>query len=98
MTVKLSIEHQKHLTGIKKRLDDAGWRESSFIKVELLFFEALDIARNYGNDEKENGLLASLKKVQSNQYEEANRPTAKVSERERRIRRFVAELRRILAS
>ncbi|HVF82396.1 MAG TPA: hypothetical protein VM884_10695 [Flavisolibacter sp.] len=96
MTTNLFQEHKQRFTEIKASLTELGYREAAFIRVELLFFEALTISRSYGNDEQENGLLAALKHLQADEYAAASGNFAKAIQRERAIRRFVNGFKIIL--
>jgi hypothetical protein len=66
----LSIEHKLLFGEMKKSLSVFGARESNFINVELLFYKAVAVAREYGQDVEENRLLAALKDLQANQYKQ----------------------------
>lgn len=96
MTTNISPEHKKRFTEIKSNLSELGCREAAFIRVELLFFEALTISRDYGDDEQENGLLAALKRLQAEEYATANERFAKAIQRERAIRRFINGFKTVL--
>jgi hypothetical protein len=98
MTQPLSPEHKKQFEEMRKNLLAIGSRESNFIKVELLFYDAITVARTYGDDEKENGLLAAFKELQSNQYQETKALFNKSVQRERVIRRFISGLKGILSA
>jgi hypothetical protein len=97
MIASISDIHRKRFEEIRKGLQTLGYKESGFVKVELLFFEVLDIAKNYGEDLAQNYLLAELKNLQHDQYEKTKIATKKASERELAIRRFVVALRKILS-
>lgn len=96
MTTNISPEHKQRFMEIKNGLAELGYREAAFIRVELLFFEALTISRSYGNDEQENGLLAALKNLQADEYAAASGSFAKAIQRERVIRRFINGFKTIL--
>ena len=98
MKQSLSAVHKKQFEEIKKSLSAIGGKENSFVKVELLFYEALTAARTYGDDVSENGLLAALKELQANQYREAKLLYAKSVQRERAIRRFLSALKTTLTA
>jgi hypothetical protein len=89
MITNLSPEHKQRFLEIKASLTELGYREAAFIRVELLFFEALTISRTYGNEEQGNALLAALKQLQADEYAAASGNFAKAIQRERAIRRFV---------
>jgi len=97
MTLKLTDSHKKRLEEIRKEVSLLGSKESAFLKVELLFYEALAIAREYGNDARENPLLEDLKKVQESVYEKTNELYKKSSQREISIRRFIVQFKKVLS-
>ena len=94
----MSLAHKHQFEEMKKNLTTIGYKESNFIKLELLFFDALTIAREYGDDENENYLLAALKQLQANQYEQTKALFKKSSQREQVIRRFSNGLKNILTA
>ena len=98
MTTSISLAHKQRFEEIKKDLHAIGFRESSFLKVELLFFEALSISRVYGDDPHQNSLLSALKNVQYEQYEKTKEHTRKPGQRELHIRRFVVKLKKVLSA
>jgi hypothetical protein len=98
MTIAISTIHRQRLEEIKKRLQNIACKESQFLKIELLFFEVLDISKVYGNDLNENSLLAALKDVQNDQYEKTKIATKKANQRELTIRKFVVSLKKILSA
>jgi hypothetical protein len=93
----VSDTHRKRFEEIRKSLRELGCKESGFVKIELLFFEVLTIAKVYGEDAHQNSLLAALKNLQNDQYEKTKVATRKASEREALIRRFTVGLRKILS-
>src|SRR4051794_15962312 len=98
MKNNLSHQHKHRFEEIKKSLTEIGSKEGNFIKVELLFYEVLTIAREYGDDVNENHLLAALKHLQGNQYEQTKAIFKKNTQREHVIRRFINELKNVLTS
>ncbi|HEU4472901.1 MAG TPA: hypothetical protein VFR58_17525 [Flavisolibacter sp.] len=88
--------HKGRFDEMKKKLTLAGYRESAFTTVELLFYEAITISRTYGNDPGENPLLAALKEVEANQYRNTKEHFKKPSQREQAIRKFVVQFKNIL--
>ena len=98
MTKELSQEHKQSFEEIKKKLTVIGSKESNFLKVELLFYEAMEIARTYGGDLDENKLLAALKQLQTNQYQDTKTVFKKSSQREQVIRRFISQFKNILSA
>ena len=97
MIVTVSHVHRQRLEEIRKSVQELGYKESQFVKVELLFFEALSIAKTYGEDPAQNSLLAALKDLQYDQYEKTKVATRKATERESAIRRFIVALRKALS-
>jgi hypothetical protein len=97
MIVSISHTHRQRFEEIRKSLQVLGYKESEFVKIELLFFEVLSISRTYGVDPEQNNLLADLKILQSDQYEKTKIATRKASERETAIRRFVVGFRKVLS-
>ena len=98
MIASISNTHRQRFEEIRKNLRLLGNKEGHFVKVELLFFEAVSISRTYGEDPAQNELLASLKHLQHDQYEKTKIATRKSGERESTIRRFVVGLRKILSA
>lgn len=98
MTISISTIHRQRLEEIRKGLQNLGCKEGQFLKIELLFFEVLDISKAYGNDLKENTLLAALKGVQNDQYEKTKIATKKANQRELSIRKFVVSLKKVLSA
>ena len=87
----------KHfLEEMKKQLATLGSKESNFLRVELLFYDALQLARNYGSNLQENKLLADLKQLQSTGYADAKSKCKKVSAQERIIKRFIVQFKLVL--
>src|SRR5215204_7204246 len=97
MTTPISNTHRVRLTEIRKSLQALGWKEAQFLKIELLFFEALDISRTYTENLEENTLLAAIKNIQNDQYQKTKIATRKASKRESSIRRFVVSFRKALS-
>ena len=98
MTLALSLDHKKRFDEIKKRLSALGTGENNFVQVELLFFEAIDIAKEYGEDVQTNPLLAALRQLQQDEHEKTKAPTHKVNQRVVLIRRFVMGLKKDLST
>jgi hypothetical protein len=96
MTLILTDQHKRRLEEIRKEVTLIGSKESAFLKVELLFYEALSIAREYGNDARENPLLDDLKSVQESAYGKTNELYKKSSQREVSIRRFIVRFKKVL--
>lgn len=98
MTPALSLDHKKRFDEIKRRLSALGNGENNFVQVELLFYEAIDIAKEYGEDVQTNPLLAALRQLQQDAYEKTKAPTHKVNQRVILIRRFVMGLKKALSA
>jgi hypothetical protein len=97
MGTNMSVIHKKRFEEIRKSLTVIGPREMNFLKVELLFYEVLDIAKNYGIGES-NVLLGQLRQLDRDQYTKAKAPTAKSRQREINIRHFISGLKNILSN
>lgn len=93
----VSDTHRKRFEEIRKSLQELGHKESQFVKIELLFFEVLTIAKTYGEDAEKNSLLAALKNLRDDQYEKTKIATRKATEREAAIRKFTVGLKKILS-
>jgi hypothetical protein len=98
MTPPLTSRDKIRFKEIHKSLGVIGCREGSFVRVELLFYEALTISRTYGNDPNQNSLLAALKKLEAEAYKRANEKFPKSSQRETFIKRFIVQFKNILTS
>ncbi|HEX6334628.1 MAG TPA: hypothetical protein VFZ78_10410 [Flavisolibacter sp.] len=96
MTV--SNEHKQVLAEMRKRLVVIGNKECDFISVELLFYDAIRIARFYGDDPATNSFLSDLKNLEISEYEESRQLFRKSSQREKVIRRFSMRLKTILSN
>ena len=97
MIALISDIHRQRFEEIRKSMQVLGYKESEFVKIELLFFEVLSITKTYGEKPEENDLLAQLKNLQHDQYDKTKIATRKAREREAAIRRFVVALRKILS-
>lgn len=93
----LTVQHRQRFDEIKKNLSVLGCSEGNFVKVELLFFEALTISKDYGDDVQTNVLRANLKQLQQEQYERTKAPTRKQAQREILIRQFIVGLKKALS-
>ena len=89
--------HKERFNEIRKKLGLIGSKESTFITVELLFYEAINISRTYGNDENDNKLLAAFKELEGDQYRHAKEFFRKSSQREYAIRQFIFRFKTVLA-
>lgn len=75
-----------------------GAKEGNFVRVELLFYEAIAIARAYGNDAADNALLAAFKQLQAEEYQQTKALFKKSVQRERVIRRFISRFKNVLTA
>lgn len=98
MKKAITVEHKHQFEEMKKSLATIGAKEGNFIKVELVFYNAMTVARSYGDDERENGLLAAFKQLQSNQYQQTKAFFKKSTQRESVIRRFSNSLKSVLTA
>ena len=98
MTKQITPDHRQQFEEIKKRLTIIGSKEANFLKIELLFYEAITIARTYGDDVQENKLLEALKKLKVNQFQDTKAFFKKSTQREQVIRRFISQLKLILSA
>jgi hypothetical protein len=94
----ISVEHKKQFEEMKKNLGAIGAKEGNFIKVELLFYDAMLVARTYGEDVSENAMLAAFKQLQANQYQDTKARFNKNTQRERVIRRFIGSFKTVLTA
>jgi hypothetical protein len=82
---------------IRKSLTEIGSKESAFVRIEQLFYEAINISRNYGNEVDSNKLLALFKNLEANQYQDTKAHFRKSSQREQVIKRFINQFKIVLA-
>lgn len=94
----ITPHHKKQFEEMKKSLVAIGAKEGNFIKVEILFYDAITVARTYGEDPSENPLLAAFKDLQANQYQDTKALFNKNTQRERVIRRFIGSFRTVLTA
>ncbi len=95
--IAITPVHKNRLEEIKKQLSILGSSESSFVRVELLYYEALSISRDYGESILDNSLLANLKQLQAEQYQNTKAYFKKGSQREVAIKKFITKLKSILS-
>jgi hypothetical protein len=93
--IALSKQHRTRFNEIRQKLTSLGSRESVFVTIELLFYEALAIARTYGEDPG-NNLLADLNQVYAEEYQATKEVFRKSRQRELVIRKFVVRLKNAL--
>jgi DNA-binding NarL/FixJ family response regulator len=93
----ITSTHKTRLDEIKKQLTLIGARESSFTRIELLFYESLSISRAYGESFLDNSFLANLKQLQAEQYQSTKAYFKKSSQREIAIKKFITRLKSIIS-
>jgi hypothetical protein len=93
MEIQIQTEHKQKLAEIYKRLNSLGSKESSFAAVESLFYEAISISRQYGNDLSDNKFLASLKEVELEEYKVTQGHFKKANQREIAIKKFMTRFK-----
>jgi hypothetical protein len=96
MKQALTDEHKKRFAEIKLSLTALGSGEGAFTRTELLFFEVLNIAHQYGDEASGNFLLTKLKDLQGNEYKATSRHFAKPAQREKVISQFMFALKSVL--
>lgn len=94
-----SIEKSQRdeLERMKKQLSVLGSREGNFINVEILFYEAITLARTLNDDDQENKLLAALKQIQATEYRSAKELYPRSTMKEKAIRKFMSRFKNALA-
>ena len=88
MQNKLLNEYQEKLKAVSTSLCSLSFHESSFIKMENLFFEVLSLARTFGNNTNNQVPLTALKDIQENQYKRTQEKYSKSRQREVAIKQF----------
>ncbi|MEI6946617.1 hypothetical protein V9K67_05400 [Paraflavisolibacter sp. H34] len=88
MNQQISLQHKERFREIFLKLKIMSCSEYTFREIENLFYEALSITRNYGNDANENPYLAELKQMENKQYRLTQEKYRKSSQRERVIKQF----------
>lgn len=81
---------------MRKIILETGSKETTFSKIEQLFYEAMNISRSYGNEVSENKLLALFKKLEAEQYQMTTALFKKGSKREQAIKRFTNQFKSVL--
>ena len=98
MTTFLTSVHRKRFEEIRRKLTLLGNKENNFLQVQLLFYEALTIAKDYGDTEGASVLLTQLRQLEQNEFAKANVPTVKQNQKEGNIRHFVVGLKKVLSA
>ena len=91
-------EQQQRLDSLRKKLVGIDSKESNFMKIELLFYEAIDLARTQGDNPEENELLNALKQLQAGVYQDTKKRYKKTTQQDQVIRKFTNQLKLILAA
>ena len=91
-------EQQQRLESLRKKLVGIDSKESNFMKIELVFYEAIDLARAQGDDQEENELLNALKQLQAGAYQDTKKRYKKTTQQDQVIRKFTSQLKLILAT
>src|SRR5687767_7397248 len=90
-------QQQQQLESLRKRLIGIEAKEGNFLKIELLFYEAMDAARLQGDNPDENELLNALKQLQAGVYQDTKKRFKKTTQQDQVIRKFANQLKSILA-
>lgn len=98
MTTSISPIHRERFTQIRRSLSVLGNSEKNFLQVQLLFYEVLTIAKDYGSSADSNDLLAQLRQLEQNEYRIATTPTVKQNQRQNNIRHFISGLKKIISA
>ena len=98
MTSFLTPVHRKRFEEIRRKLTLLGSKENNFLQVQLLFYDVLTIAKEYGDSEGANVLLAQLRQLEQNEFTKANVPTVKQNQKESNIKQFVVGLKKVLTA
>lgn len=96
--IQISVSHQQRFDAIKRDLMQLGYRESILTKAELLFFEAINISRTYGDDPEQNDLLSALKSIQFAEYDQTRAFTRTARQKELTIKKFIVKFKTALAA
>lgn len=98
MPIIITETDKKRFAEIRKSIIEIGPKESSFIKIEQLFYETITICRNCGAAEEENKLLALFKNLESGEYYQNTKTYyRKSSQREQAIKKFINQFKIALA-
>ena len=89
--------YKQTLQSIYSQLVPMSTNESAFTGMENLFYTALQLARNYGNDQGENLLLKDFIEVKETVYSETQKQYSKSRQRELTIFHFKAAFKKKLA-
>ncbi|HEY0731671.1 MAG TPA: hypothetical protein VGD33_04585 [Chitinophagaceae bacterium] len=96
--IQVTQSDKTKFDNLRKQLIQTGNKESDFLKVEMIFFDALNYAREYGSDTDSNKLLLALKQLEEEEYHKTKAFFKKSSQREKLIQKFTHRLKHILGS
>lgn len=96
--IQVTQSDKTKFDNLRKQLIQIGNKESDFIKVEMIFFDALNYSREYGTDPDSNKLLFALKQLQEEEYHNTKAFFKKSSQREKLIQKFTHRLKLIIGS
>ena len=85
---QLTEAHKKSIDLAIRRIRTLSSCESSFIQLELVYYDVLSIARLYGNEINENAMLAGLKQIECNEYKYAQERFKSSSQKVNAIQKF----------
>lgn len=94
----LSEDDKKKITDVINSMRFIPNEESSFSRLELLFYNVLNIARTYGTDVQENAMLAGLKLIEENEYKHTQERFKKSRQRVVVIQKFRNAFKREISS
>lgn len=94
----ISTYDRENLKTIYRQLVPMPTRESSFVGMENLFYSALQLARNYGSDVEQNGLLKDFIEVKENVYKETQKQFSKSRQKEITIFHFKTAFKKKLGA
>lgn len=94
----ITSSDKETLKTIYQQLVPMPTREGSFTGMENLFYSALQLARNYGSDQQQNGLLKDFIEVKDKAYSETQKPFHKQRQRELTIFHFKTAFKKKLGT
>jgi hypothetical protein len=98
LNIPLSEVHKRSIDDAIRRIRSISVNEGSFIQLELLYYNLLSIAREYGNDMDENNMLAGLKHIEYNEYKHAQEWFKSSSQKVVAIQKFRLAIKKELSS
>lgn len=98
LNITLSEEHKRSIDEAIRKIRFMSSEESSFIQLELLYYNVLSIARAYGNNINENPMLAGLKHIEGKEYKNAQERFKTCSQKVIAIQKFRMAIKRELSS